>query len=117
MNQFSFLVKAVVILALAAGCLYFSLIFMPWAEMNFTGDFPPWCAWALTPLHVSAYLDSFTKFGLHLQNTLKSNGAANNFGDYAYVLMMSVAMVLAAVAIIVIGRDDAEEKTLLPTKK
>jgi hypothetical protein len=90
---------------------------MPWSELNFTGNFPPWCAWALKPLGVSAFFNTYTQLGAQLQETLQAHGAENKFGDYAYVLMMAIAMVLAAVAIIIVGRDDAEEKTLLPTKK
>jgi hypothetical protein len=36
---------------------------------------------------------------------------------YLYAVFLGVAMMLASVAINVIGREDAEEKTVLPVKK
>ena len=40
-----------------------------------------------------------------------------NFKYYAYSLFLGLAMVAAAIGINVIGREDSEEKTVLPIKK
>jgi hypothetical protein len=48
---------------------------------------------------------------------LKKAGAESRFGDYAYSLVMGLAMVAAAIGIAAIGREEAEEKTVLPVKK
>ncbi len=40
-----------------------------------------------------------------------------NFQYYIYALFLGLAMTVAAIAINVIGREDSEEKTVLPLKK
>jgi len=40
-----------------------------------------------------------------------------NFQYYIYALFLCLAMAAAAVAINVVGREDSEEKTILPLKK
>jgi hypothetical protein len=62
----------------------------------------------------------------NLKETAKANGldqvpsdmeTPNIAGRYAYILFVAIALVAAAVAIILIGREDAEEKLVLPVKK
>jgi hypothetical protein len=108
--------KVISIVILAAACFLVSIIFMPWSELNFTGNFPTWLAWATGPLGVTAFFHSIPG-GDSLTDFLKTQGAQKNFGDYAYVLFMGLAMVASAIAIVIIGREDAEEKTVLPVKK
>jgi len=109
-------VKFIVIFILAAACLAVSIVLMPWAELNFTGDFPTWLAWAMDPLGVASFFHSLP-WGTPLTDFLTAQGAKGNFGDYAYALFMALAMVASAIAIVIVGKEDAEEKTVLPVKK
>jgi hypothetical protein len=108
--------KIIVITILAAACLLVSLILMPWSELNFSGNFPNWLAWAMDPLGVASFFQSIP-MGDPLKEFLSAQGAKANFGDYAYVMFMGLAMVAAAIAIVIVGREEAEEKTVLPLKK
>jgi heme exporter protein D len=107
--------KIVSTVILATSCLLISVVLLPWAELGFSGKFPDWLNWAMTP-HVTDFFycipgkEEFTKF-------LQNQGARANFGDYAYSLFMCLAITIAAVAIVIVGREDAEEKTVLPIKK
>jgi len=108
--------KFIVITILAAACLLVSLILMPWSELNFSGNFPTWLAWAMDPLGVASFFQSLPWAG-PLKEFLTAQGAKANYGDYAYALFMGLAMVAAAIAIVIVGREEAEEKTVLPVKK
>jgi hypothetical protein len=108
--------KFIVIPILAVAALLVSVILMPWSELNFTGDFPTWLAWAMGPLGVAAFFHSIP-WGDQLKDFLLAQGAKTHFGDYAYALFMGLAMVAAAIAIVIVGREEAEEKTVLPVKK
>ena len=113
-------IKDLTLLALALICLLVSLILQPWAELGFTGKFPPWLAWAMDPLHIAKIFTWLgeTTIAKNIHAYLTAQGAvANNFGDYAYALFLFVALIAGAVAIVLIGREDAEEKTVLPVKK
>jgi hypothetical protein len=48
-----------------------------------------------------------------------AKGQINPFlvGDYAYAMVMGLAMILASLAIMFVGKEDAEEKLILPAKK
>ena len=49
--------------------------------------------------------------------TVDTNMKATLVGDYSYALVMGGAMVAAALAIMLIGKEEAEEKLILPVKK
>jgi len=108
--------KFIVISILATACFLVSVILMPWSELNFSGNFPNWIAWATGPLGVAGFFHSIP-WGDSLTEYLKTQGAQKNFGDYAYALFMGMAMVASAIAIVIVGREDAEEKTIIPVKK
>jgi hypothetical protein len=108
--------KDLLIFVLAAICFCVSIVLMPWSELGFTGDFPTWLAWAMGPLGVTAFFQQLP-WGPHITQFLTEQGAKKNFGDYAYVLFMCAAMCAAAIAIVLIGKEEAEEKTILPIKK
>ena len=61
--------------------------------------------------------------GADLTKYLEGKGVSVNpkstasLGDYGYILFMGVALTIAGIAIMIIGREDAEEKTVLPVKK
>lgn len=54
-----------------------------------------------------------------LQRSLDEDVAKNPFiaGNYAYALTVFITMGIASLAIILVGREEAEEKTILPVKK
>jgi hypothetical protein len=130
-------VKGIVIGVLAIACLVMSVIFQPWAEMGFGVDPNVIASDSLLgpPLHALAnwYQQQFGGAAAQLQSQIKgkldeqaqANGAKPDpdwsksviAGDYTYITVMAFAMFASAVAIIVIGREDAEEKTVLPVKK
>jgi hypothetical protein len=102
-------------------CLAFTGL-MPWAELGMNGSFdnwPLWLRWAAenTPLHSLPDYASVSGLGADWTSYLHKNGAESNLGDYAYSLVMGLAMIGAAIGIAAIGREEAEEKTVLPVKK
>jgi hypothetical protein len=94
-----------------------SLLFMPWAELNFGWQFPPWLRVILVPIGVPKIFQELQPLADKIRNLLLQAGAENHFGDYAYMAFLALAMIAAAIAIHLIGREEAEEKTLLPQKK
>jgi len=74
-----------------------------------------------------------TTFGVFVTKVLQDLGDANtaiqfmnslifqmkngHFGDYAYSFFLALALVVASIGIVLIGREEAEEKTILPVKK
>jgi hypothetical protein len=111
--------KDIVIILLALICIGVSIMMQPWAELGFSGNFPAWLSCIAQPTGVSELFTNLGKsnFAHDIQQYLSDQGAKANFGDYAYVLFMFVAMIVAAIAIVLIGVEDAEEKTVLPVKK
>lgn len=110
------------ILAIVGGvlCLVITLA-MPWAELGMNASFDKWPEW-LRWLHINAGIplpDYAFMSGYATQWTeyLKKAGAENKFGDYAYSLIIGVAMVASAIGMTAIGREDGEEKLVLPVKK
>lgn len=109
--------KGIAILVLAAVCVSASVL-MAWSELGYTGKFPEWIAWLMQPLGISAQFNQLSDGpGKELTEFLTKAGAKSNFGDYGYALFMFVAMCAAAIAIMIIGREDSEEKTVIPAKK
>ncbi len=97
-------------------CFSVSIVLLPWSELGFNGHFPPWLAWAFDPIGLAAFFNSIPG-ATAIEDLLKQQGAKDNFGNYAYALFMFAALILGAIAIVLIGREDAEEKTILPLKK
>ena len=111
--------KDVLIIALAATCLIVSLLLQPWAELGFKGDFPAWISWLTGWIGLDKLFNALGDTGLakSIQEYLSQQGARTNLGDYAYSLFLFVALIVASIAIILIGREESEEKLLLPVKK
>ena len=109
-------VKDIVILLLAVMCLAVSLIFLPWSELGFNGNFPNWLSGIMDFVGISGF---FNSLGHHdkLMAMVKSDHATDNINDYAYALFLFLAMTAAAIAIILIGKEDNSEKTVLQPKK
>ncbi len=119
--------KGIIILAFAGAVVAVSVL-MAWSELGFAGTLPDWLA-DLTNrigLHgmISGFFNSLTPgLGGDLTKYLQEKGVSVNpkstasLGDYGYILFMGVALVVAGIGIMIIGREDAEEKTVLPVKK
>jgi hypothetical protein len=94
---------------------------MPWAELGMNGAFDNWPLWLRwTSEHTGIGLPTYSSAaGLATDWTsyLQKNGADKNLGDYAYSLVIGLAMIAAAIGIAAVGREEAEEKTVLPVKK
>ncbi len=108
--------KDILILLLAVICLTVSIVFMPWSELNFTGHFPDWLSGVMNYFGVNKFFADLAQHN-HLMDFLKSNNAQNNLGDYAYSLFLFLAVTASAVAIVLIGKEDNSEKTVLEAKK
>jgi hypothetical protein len=109
--------KTLIVCAIAALVFVVSIVFMPWSELGFTGNFPTWLNWLMQPLGVDKLFNEMLPIGNQIRDFLKNAGATKNFGDYAYSLFIGFALTAAAIAIILVGKEDAEEKTILPLKK
>ena len=129
--------KGILVCILALACLGLSVVFQPWAELGFGGMDKSDITTAPMlsgPLH--ALCDAYSGLGglgqslrtqvvNKLDEEAKLNGGTPDpawnkpvkAGNYAYAYFMSFAMVAAAIAIILIGREDAEEKLVLPLGK
>jgi hypothetical protein len=119
--------KGIILLAFAGAVVAVSVL-MAWSELGFTGTTPDWLT-DLTSrigLHgaIAGFFNSITpSLGEDLTKYLQGKGVSVNpkstasLGDYGYILFMGVALTIAGIAIMIIGREDAEEKTVLPVKK
>ncbi len=119
--------KGIILLAFAGAVVGISIL-MAWSELGFAGNLPDWLADLTTRigLHdaISGFFNSLTPgMGNDLLTYLKGKGVTVNekstasLGDYGYILFMGLALTVAGIGIMIIGREDAEEKTVLPVKK
>lgn len=109
-------VKDIIILALALCTLVIAAVFMPWSELNFTGDFPNWISALTSALGINKV---FAQLGTNpaLMKLVKLSDAQYNLGDYAYALFLFCAVTASAIAIVLIGKEENTEKTVLEVKK
>lgn len=119
--------KGIIILAFAGVVVAVSVL-MAWSELGFAGTLPNWLADLTTRLGlhatISGFFNSLTPgLGGDLVGYLQGKGVSVNpkstasLGDYGYILFMGVALVVGGIGIMIIGKEDAEEKTVLPVKK
>lgn len=119
--------KGIILLAFAGAVVAVSVL-MAWSELGFAGTLPDWLTDLTTRigLHgmISGFFNSLTPtLGTDLTKYLQDKGVSVNpkstasLGDYGYILFMGVALVVAGIGIMIIGKEDAEEKTVLPVKK
>ncbi len=89
---------------------------MPWSELNFTGNFPGWLSGVMGHFGVNKF---FADLATHnkLMELVTPKDVQTNLGDYAYSLFLFVAMTASAIAIVLIGKEDDSEKTVLEAKK
>ncbi|MBA4027276.1 MAG: hypothetical protein C0473_03445 [Cyanobacteria bacterium DS3.002] len=113
-------IDIVLVVVGAVACLALTGL-MPWAELGMTGApdaWPLWLRWVNENLGLPLpNYDQVASLSTGWSEYLKKAGAESRFGDYAYSLVMGLAMVAAAIGIAAIGREEAEEKTVLPVKK
>jgi hypothetical protein len=108
--------KDILILILALGALGLSIVFLPWSELNFTGNFPDWISSVTSYFGVNKI---FAALGANkdLMGLVKSSDAQHNLGDYAYSLFLFGVITASAIAIVLVGKEDNAEKTVLEVKK
>lgn len=117
MSPNKFRIISVIIAVLALTCVVISML-MTYAEIGLSDSVQsfPWWLQGLAQYLVIFY-KPFIPIGKDLVNFLHSHGVKNNLGDYAYVVFLGVALLIASIAIGLIGREDACEKTVIPEKK
>ncbi|MBS2003525.1 MAG: hypothetical protein U0103_07820 [Candidatus Obscuribacterales bacterium] len=119
--------KLVVVALIGVAVVGVSLMLMPWAESGFGFDKPALPAWS-QPIFDSPPFTGLKPLGDWAQQRLSgkvdkddesAKGVINPIaaGNYTYAMAMGVAMILAAFAIMFVGKDDAEEKLIIPVKK
>lgn len=114
-------IAILLVVAGAVGCLAMTSL-MPWAELQLNGSASNWPSWMkvfvnpLVEIGSKQYAE-LTPKGEELTKELKARGAESSYGDYVYAVLLGGAMTAAAIGIAAIGREDAEEKTIVPEKK
>ncbi len=119
--------KLVVVAIIGAAVVGVSLLLMPWAESGFGFDKAALPEWS-QPIFENAPFTSLKPLGDWAQQRLSgkvdkddesAKGEINPIaaGNYTYAVAMGVAMILASLAIMFVGKDDAEEKLIIPVKK
>jgi hypothetical protein len=106
----------VLVLVFAAGCLGMTFM-MPWAEYGvFTPNVNVGSDWGrdlAKNLHITDMLQPAMSF---VNSNFAYLQGDVNAPFYIYGFFMAMALISAAIGIAVIGREDAEEKTVLPLK-
>ncbi|HEY9676967.1 MAG TPA: hypothetical protein V6C76_03120 [Drouetiella sp.] len=119
--------KLAVVGVIAVAVVGVSLTVMPWAESGFGFDKQALPKWS-QGIWESGPFAGLKPMGEWAQKTLSghadkadenSKGEINPIaaGNYTYALAMGAAMILASLGIMFVGKDDAEEKLILPVKK
>ncbi len=111
--------KDILVALVAFFCLGLALLVQPWSELNFDAKaMPDWLQGLIPPfVPVQAMMDSLKPLGDWASTTLKAAGSTANSGDYMYGLTMFGILTLIGIAYIIVGREEAEERTILPVKK
>ncbi|MDR3612275.1 MAG: hypothetical protein P4L53_01840 [Candidatus Obscuribacterales bacterium] len=108
--------KDFVVALVALGCLVAALVLQPWSELQFGFDLKAIPEWSRA-LVQSPPMSDLKPLGDWAEQSLKAGGASTNFGDYMYALVMFGVLTLIGIAYIAVGREEAEEKLILPVKK
>jgi hypothetical protein len=110
------MLKSIFVVAVAGICLYIALVLMPWSELQFgliAKQIPGWAE----PLVNSPLMKPLTDTGHAIVDYLSSQGTKSQFGDYMYGFCIFIILTLIGLSYIVVGREEAEEKLILPIKK
>ncbi len=108
--------KDILILLLGLFALGTVLIFLPWSELNFTGNFPDWLSAVTTHFGINKFFTDLANNN-KLMCLVKASNAQYNLGDYAYSLFLFSAITASAIALVLVGKEDESEKTVLNVKK
>jgi hypothetical protein len=110
------MLKSIFVIAVAGICLYVALVMMPWSELQFGFIAKQVPGWA-DPLVNSPVMKSLTDLGHGVVDYLTKQGTTSQYGDYMYGFCIFIILTLIGLAYIVVGREEAEEKLILPIKK
>jgi len=106
----------ILVLAFAGACFVLTW-FMPLAELgllNPLDKMPPEIkAWAES----SGFISTAQSLHQSILGLVAGIQSDPNFQYYVYALFLGLAMTAAAIGINVVGREESEEKTVLPVKK
>lgn len=118
-NESALMLTRVLAFVCAAACLLLAF-FLPWAEIGLPfGDKLPSVAIGpflidLNAMHLNGWYDAAHGQLKDLPEKLKNDP---NLKFYVYSFLLGVAMIAAAIGLNLIGREESEEKTVLPVKK
>ena len=99
----------------AVGCLGMTFL-LPWAEyglLSGQSSMSEFGKQLATTLGLTGLIDAVSGFTASTFPDLKSDA---NAAYYVYGFFLGLALISAAIGINVIGREDSEEKTVLPLK-
>lgn len=111
--------KSTGLLATIGVLLFFGVGFLllpmlPWAELGLKSG----------PAQIGPFSVSFSAFdGLYkaaydgLPERLKNLKDDPNYSFYVYSFFLGIAMISASIGLNLVGREESEEKTILPVKK
>ncbi len=117
MNRSHFFILLVIVGVLALGTLLISIL-MPFAEIGLNDSVSSYPGWLQSVAgFLVAFYKPFMPIGNDLAKIVTAKGVTTNIGDYAYVVFLSLALVIASLAIGIVGREDATEKTVIGDKK
>ena len=107
----------ILVCVFAMACLGMTF-FMPWAELGFLTSPDPTGTWEplmkfVNASGLSGLLQQASSFVAGILSGIKTDP---NSSYYIYSLFLGLALIAAAVGINVVGREDSEEKTVLPQK-
>jgi len=104
------------VLVFAGACLFLTA-YMPFAELGALNPHAPSGVSAFLGVsaeEIAQAVQPMRELVAGLAGDLQKD---QNFQYYTYAFFLCLAMTAAAVAINVVGREDSEEKTVLPLKK
>ncbi len=114
------MIRGAVVWILAFVCLG-AIVLMPLAELglfNDSGNIPGFSVEMLKWLGMGELVERVADLRQLATDTVDRVSPDNpSFPYYVYSLILGVVMIVAAVAINLIGRLESEEKTVLPVKK
>lgn len=106
-------IVTVLVLTFAGLCLAF-VLFLPWAELGMpVGDKIPPVMGALSNLYDTAH----SRVPELVSGALRDEKFKNVSQYYVYSFFLAASLIAAAIALNCAGRDESEEKTVLPMRK
>lgn len=104
------------LIVICVACLGCAAVLMPWSELQmglYKPDQLPTWGQALLQMPPFSQLSGLAS---QASTYLKANGAETNFGDYMYALVIFGILTLVGICYMAVGREEAEEKTVIPVK-